>query len=168
MTPPPSNPQHQRIGPGASHLVMDTNVVLDLWLFQNACSLQALARAKQLGLIWVSTAAMRAELERVLAYPHLRARAAQAQRTDHDLLAQYDTHVRVVEPQAVAAPRCKDVDDQKFVDLAVQYRATLLSRDRQVLKLSKRLGRVAACSLTPERWMAQEPTQGANQVGRTP
>ena len=44
---------------------------------------------------------------------------------------------------AAEAPRsafvCKDPDDQKFIDLAVAHTATLLSKDRLVLKLGKRL-----------------------------
>ena len=41
------------------------------------------------------------------------------------------------------APRapcvCKDADDQKFIDLAVAHAAILLSKDRAVLSLRKRL-----------------------------
>ncbi|MFM8590714.1 MAG: VapC toxin family PIN domain ribonuclease, partial [Limnohabitans sp.] len=34
---------------------------------------------------------------------------------------------------------CKDADDQKFIDLAVQHGAALHSKDTQVLRLQKRL-----------------------------
>ena len=37
---------------------------------------------------------------------------------------------------------CKDPDDQKFIDLAVAHGATLLSKDRAVLALKKRLERL--------------------------
>jgi predicted nucleic acid-binding protein len=35
--------------------------------------------------------------------------------------------------------RCADPDDQKFIDLAVQHKAQLLSKDRAVLCMAKRL-----------------------------
>ena len=35
--------------------------------------------------------------------------------------------------------RCRDPDDQIFIDLAVQLRATLLSKDARVLGLARRL-----------------------------
>jgi predicted nucleic acid-binding protein len=34
---------------------------------------------------------------------------------------------------------CKDADDQKFIDLAVQHQALLLSKDKAVLCMKKRL-----------------------------
>jgi predicted nucleic acid-binding protein len=35
--------------------------------------------------------------------------------------------------------RCRDPDDQMFIDLAVAHRAVLLSKDALVLRLAKRL-----------------------------
>lgn len=40
-------------------------------------------------------------------------------------------------PRASAV--CKDPDDQQFIDLAVRHGALLLSKDRAVLSLRKRL-----------------------------
>jgi predicted nucleic acid-binding protein len=34
---------------------------------------------------------------------------------------------------------CKDADDQKFIDLAAAHRAVLLSKDKAVLRMAKRL-----------------------------
>jgi predicted nucleic acid-binding protein len=46
-----------------------------------------------------------------------------------------------------AAPKapytCKDADDQKFIDLAVQHGAALHSKDAQVLCMKNRLARCA-------------------------
>jgi predicted nucleic acid-binding protein len=38
-----------------------------------------------------------------------------------------------------AVVTCRDPDDQKFIDLAVQHRAVLLSKDKAVLCMKKRL-----------------------------
>jgi predicted nucleic acid-binding protein len=45
----------------------------------------------------------------------------------------------LVEPPPRAPLRCSDPDDQKFIDLAVARQALLLSKDRAVLSMTKRL-----------------------------
>ena len=67
-------------------------------------------------------------------------------------MAQFDAYAHM---QAVAlrAPYvCKDEDDQKFIDLAVANTAMLLSKDKQVLKLTGRLARlgVRVCTVFPK------------------
>ena len=54
-------------------------------------------------------------------------------------LAGVDAQVRleIVAPRASAV--CKDPDDQKFIDLAVAHKSTLLSKDNAVLFMAKRL-----------------------------
>ena len=142
----PTRPDH-------SALVVDTNVVLDLWLFQNPASQQAVSQALQPGRRWLACPSMRAELEQVLTYAHLQRRLMQDQRPLQWVMAQFDAAATRVEPQAVLAPRCKDRDDQKFIDLAVQSAAILLSRDLQVLKLAKRLARLGVMAVTPEKYL---------------
>ncbi|HSV51275.1 MAG TPA: PIN domain nuclease, partial [Burkholderiaceae bacterium] len=56
-----------------------------------------------------------------------------------DVLAAFDSHARLLDAPPKAGPTCKDADDQKFIDLAVAHRATLLSKDRAVLCMQKRL-----------------------------
>ncbi|MFZ9370825.1 MAG: PIN domain-containing protein, partial [Limnohabitans sp.] len=52
-------------------LVLDTNIVLDLWWFEDPRA-EPLLTALQAGQVrWLATEAMREELERVLSYPHL-------------------------------------------------------------------------------------------------
>jgi predicted nucleic acid-binding protein len=55
------------------------------------------------------------------------------------LLAQWDALVSVVDVAPRCAVRCRDPDDQMFIDLAVAHRALLLSKDALVLRLAKRL-----------------------------
>ena len=51
-------------------------------------------------------------------------------------------------------PRCRDPDDQKFLDLATRVRARwLLSRDDHLLVLAKRARRDGLFAiLTPSEW----------------
>ena len=120
-------------------IVLDTNIALDLLLFADPATQplsQLLAsRQKQ----WVATVPMRDELARVLDYPLLAARLLKQQQTAGQLLALWDAQVQL-QPVAAKAPyTCKDADDQKFIDLAVAHRAPLLSKDRAVLSMAKRL-----------------------------
>ena len=126
-------------------LVIDTNVVLDLFLFQDPRTPE-LARAIRAGEVrWLATPRMREECKRVLAYPHLQGVAAQKDVAPEAVLAQFDALSTPAEAAEPARLRCKDVDDQCFIDLAVAHRATLISKDRHVLKLRKGLMR---CEVT--------------------
>jgi predicted nucleic acid-binding protein len=58
------------------------------------------------------------------------------------LLQRFDA-LAVMCPVADKAPyTCKDPDDQKFIDLAVEQKATLYSKDKYVLALRNRLARL--------------------------
>ena len=53
---------------------------------------------------------------------------------------------------------CKDTDDQKFIDLAAQHRAILLSKDKAVICMRKRLLTLDAHVATALVWeVAAEP-----------
>ncbi len=123
----------------AGLVVIDTNIVLDLWVYQDPAT-PPLWQALQAGqLRWLATPPMREELLRVLDYPHIVQRRERDGVTAQAVLAHFDTlaHLQDVAPKALFV--CKDEDDQKFIDLAVAHRALLLSKDKQVLRLSKRL-----------------------------
>ena len=123
-------------------VVLDTNIVLDLWLYQDPATpdLQAALNAKSVQ--WLATQVMRDELERVLAYTHIAQRLALGALTAQDILRQFDAHA-VLHP---AAPKalfvCKDGDDQKFIDLAAQHKAQLISKDKAVLTMRNRMARL--------------------------
>ena len=71
--------------------MIDTNIVLDLLLFKDPATQalkQALASTK---IQWLSTQAMRDELERVLSYPKIMARLAVAELDAPSVLQQFDT-----------------------------------------------------------------------------
>lgn len=130
-------------------LILDTNIVLDYLLFgdPSAKQLQAqvdTALADSTQWRWIATQRMRDELARVLLYPHLQASLAFYQRTAEMILAQFDQHTHLVDTAMACTILCRDKDDQPFIDLAVAQQAVLLSKDKQVLKLKKRMARVGA------------------------
>jgi len=120
-------------------IVLDTNIVLDLLVFDDPATppLKAALAARRLQ--WIATPAMREELARVLAYPHIVTRLVYYQFSAADVLAAFDRKVQLVAAAPRAACICKDPDDQKFIDLALAHRALLLSKDHAVLRLGKRL-----------------------------
>lgn len=121
-------------------VVLDTNIVLDVFVFNDAVA-QPLKKALEAGeLDWLATQAMRDELERVLAYPQIIPRLAFYELSAGDVLAAFDRHARLTDVAAKAGVTCSDPDDQKFIDLAVAGKALLLSKDRHVLSMTKRLG----------------------------
>lgn len=123
-------------------LVLDTNIVLDLYVFADPASAPVHSALESGALRWLATQAMRDELERVLAYAQIAPRLAFYKRSAADVLAAFDRHSECVAVADKAPVTCRDPDDQKFVDLAVAHRATLLSKDRAVLALRKRLQRL--------------------------
>ena len=119
--------------------VIDTNIVLDLWLFEDPAT-APLRAALQSGLIsHLATASMRDELERVLTYPHIMKGMAKSNIQAQHILDRFDQHRLAAEPAAKAPCTCKDPDDQKFIDLAVAHEVPLLSKDAAILCMKKRL-----------------------------
>ncbi len=120
-------------------VVLDTNIVLDVFVFNDAAA-QPLKTALDAGTLdWIATQAMRDELARVLDYPQIVPRLVFYQITAEQVLAQFDRHTRLLAVALKARLTCSDPDDQKFIDLAVAGQALLLSKDRHVLSMSKRL-----------------------------
>ncbi len=121
--------------------VLDTNIVLDLWVFDDPASAPLRCALQQGAARWLATAPMREELARVLDYPHIARRLNARALTAETVLDQFDRHAQL-HPEAPKAPyTCKDADDQKFIDLAVQHGAVLHSKDAQVLCMKNRLAR---------------------------
>ena len=134
-------------------LVLDTNIVLDLLVFSDPATalVRELLNAKTLR--WIATAAMREELARVLDYPKIAPRVAFYGLSTASVLAAFDAQVQIVSTSARISTTCRDADDQQFLDLAAAHRAVLLSKDKAVLALRKRLlayGAQVATALVPE------------------
>lgn len=149
----------------APAVVLDTNVVLDWLLFRDPACAGLAARLQSQQLVWHSTAAMREELAQVLPRP-------QFLRWNVDIeqvLAGFDQHSRQAQapadPPPLAALRCRDPDDQKFIDLACAIGARwLFSRDRALLDLARPALARGVAIITPADWLrrhaAVEPAGG--------
>mgnify|MGYP000964670756 CR=1 FL=1 len=138
----------------AVRVVFDTNVLLSLFVFKD--SRFAPLKGEVAAGRWtaLTSEACLAEYRRVLGYPLF---ALDAARQDHA----YAAYLALAEisrlPQSsVPLPRCRDKDDQKFLELARDAGADwLVSADRMVLKM-RRGNRLAHLFriLTPDEALA--------------
>ncbi|MCY1077596.1 putative toxin-antitoxin system toxin component, PIN family [Archangium lansingense] len=120
-------------------LVLDTNVVLDMLVFEDP-AVQPLVSALTAREVtaWADESTL-TELQLVLAYPSF----ALDEAAQHATQARYRSLVRVA-PEDLGMPppplpRCRDRDDQKFLVLAARVGATwLVSKDKRVLALAGR------------------------------
>ena len=123
-------------------VVLDTNIVLDLWLYKDPATPALLAALENKAVQWLVTQVMRDELERVLAYTHIAQRLVFSQLSAPDILAQFDAHAHLLPTAPKCQFVCKDGDDQKFIDLAAQHQAQLISKDKAVLTMRHRMARL--------------------------
>ena len=124
---------------GGTSIVLDTNIVLDLFVFNDAACAPLKHALLADALDWLATPPMRDELARVLAYPQIVPRLKFYELTAEAVLAAFDQHARITAVAAKASVTCSDADDQKFIDLAVTHQALLLSKDQHLLSMHKRL-----------------------------
>ena len=129
------------------NVVLDTNIVLDVFLFDDAAAKPLKPAIETETVRWLATQHMRNELERVLDYEHLLPRMAFYKVSAGDILAAFDRHANLVEVAPRIAAVCKDPDDQCFIDLAVAHQALLLSKDKAVLSMKKRLAALGVSTL---------------------
>lgn len=141
-------------------LVLDTNVWLDLLLFGDVRCLALRDALERGAAIALTDVACRTEWHRVLGYPALRLADGEAER----LRDRYDAMVVRVDaptrPQPwPPLPRCKDGDDQKFLELACAAHASvLLTRDDALLALGRRTLRAGLFRIcSPECYDPTEP-----------
>ena len=132
-------PAEGRPGAPARPVVVDTNVALDLLIFSDPRTAPLRTLLAQGRLHWIATQVMRDELERVLAYPHIVSRMDFYRVDAAQVLAAFDAQARLVDIAPRVTYVCKDADDQKFIDLAAAHRAILLSKDKAVICMRKRL-----------------------------
>jgi putative PIN family toxin of toxin-antitoxin system len=116
-------------------LVLDTNVVMELLHWGDPRSAALLAMIEHDRVQCLTDADCLAELRRVLAYPQFaRDEAAQIA-----LFERYAAITTSIAPGGIDCdlPRCRDRDDQKFLELAARAGADLLvTRDRELLRLA--------------------------------
>jgi putative PIN family toxin of toxin-antitoxin system len=120
-------------------VVLDTNIVLDMFVFHDPAAQPIVDQLHGRTLRWLATPAMREELLRVLSYPHIAKRLVFQNLPATNVLESFDQHAQLVPVPTPCALRCQDPDDQKFIDLAVACQALLLSKDQAVLRMKKKL-----------------------------
>lgn len=117
--------------------VIDTQVLLDWLVFAEPAVAPWVARLQQGSVTWITCPAMRTEFAHMAAHP----RFLRWQPRSEQVLALFDRHAVMVEDPVVTTPtlRCRDADDQVFIDLALAHRARwLLTRDKALLALARR------------------------------
>ena len=119
----------------ARRAVLDTNVLLDLWLFDDP-SVRALRAAIEAGAVQaLRSPDCDAEFADVLG----RAQFGLDPPTRARLLAAWSACSEEIAPAAPAPLACSDPDDQKFLDAAFATGAELLiTRDKALLQLARR------------------------------
>ncbi|MCG7405441.1 MULTISPECIES: putative toxin-antitoxin system toxin component, PIN family [Caballeronia] len=128
--------------PGSPRVVLDSNVWIDILVFDDPATrpIHAALVARTLEAL-IDERCLR-ELTRVLDYP-------QFVRMDVDKTAALASVARLstlvaatIDENERPLPQCKDRDDQKFLELAHASGAQwLVSKDRAVLKLARRVAR---------------------------
>ncbi len=117
-------------------LVLDTNVVLDLYHWANTDAVPIMAALEAGQIECFADERTLDELQRVLTYPQLKM-------TPEMMVERYQRYSSLVQRvpagEAPPLPRCKDRDDQKFLELAARCGANVLvSKDKALLKLRGR------------------------------
>ena len=117
-------------------LVLDTNVVLDLYHWANTDAVPIMAALEAGQIECFADERTLDELQRVLTYPQLKMTPEMMV----ERYLRYSSLVQVVPAgEAPHLPRCKDRDDQKFLELAARCGANILvSKDKALLKLRGR------------------------------
>lgn len=146
-------------------LVIDTNVVLDLFVYEDPATVPLRAALAEPLTRWLATPVMREELRRVLAYPQVVKRLDARSLSAEAVLAAFDARAMLAEPAPKAPYTCKDADDQKFIDLAAAHAAVLLSKDKAVLCMAKRLATLGVA--VGRHWQAVAPPT-IETTGTTP
>ena len=127
-------------------VVLDTNVILDLWHFDDldAHPLRAMLDAGALRV--VTSDAVDAELADVLSRTQFCA-------SRDAVLARWRAVATTIRVTDAAPWACRDPDDQKLLDLAVCARAAaLITKDKALLSLARRAAAAGLQIVSPRRF----------------
>lgn len=144
------------LSPAPLRVVLDTNVLVSLYVFADSRFAPLRARSDSGEWQAITNAACLGEFRRVLGYPMF-ALTEQQQSGALAAFAARAIHHDSPPAAAVQLPRCKDRDDQKFLELARDSAAEwLVTADKALLRLARRdrlrgLFRI----LTPEAALAE-------------
>ncbi|MDQ0009378.1 putative PIN family toxin of toxin-antitoxin system [Luteibacter jiangsuensis] len=133
-------------------VVLDTNVCLDAFVFADPRADRLVAAMAAGDVEAVTRADCRDEWLAVLRYPVLKLDEASIEAA----IARFDASVTLISVPlaAMSLPRCRDPDDQKFLELAAAAGAAVVfSRDAEVLRLGRRTMRDGLFAIMkPEDW----------------
>lgn len=153
----------------APRVVLDTNVIMAFWHFRDPKLLALLAWLEARAAVMITRRECLEELERVLGYRQF----GIEEERQAEVLAHYRQAAQCLpDPdetetqEALRLPRCKDRDDQKFLQLAWHAGAHLLiTRDKMLLALNRRpIYRDTLNIITPERLIKALVSEGEIQV----
>ena len=127
-----------------SPIVVDTNIVLDCFVFKDPAAQGLREQIVSAEIRWIATLDMVEEYLRVLTYPNVARRASLLDEKAYALLPQifilYANIVDAPSKDQIPCVICRDKDDQMFIDLALAHQGVLVSKDHEVLKLHGKKG----------------------------
>lgn len=146
-----------------TRLLLDTNTVMALWFFEDPALAALRAQVESPATVLLGRDDALEELRRVLAYAQF---ACPPERQQH-LWQAYRDRLEWVASDTTDAelPRCRDADDQKFLEIAHAGDVdALLTRDKALLRCGRhRLVRDRFRILTPERWQLDQLNESPPQ-----
>ena len=136
--------------------VLDTNIWLDILLFNDPSvnKLSNLIFKKEI--LVLSCKQCDDEFSRVLKYKNL---GIEKEKQNY-MLRTYKEFVKNIDfvetLNSSNIPKCHDSDDQKFINLSCfNHVDWLLTKDKQILKMKKKLGKMKVKVSTVENWTSQ-------------
>jgi len=142
-----------------TRLVLDTNTVLDWWVFADAAARAVGTEIAERRVDWLVTPRMLAELRAVLTRP-----LAARWEPSRELALTFELAglaVKCDEPLLGRRLVCRDASDQVFIDLACERApAVLLTRDRALLALRRRARRAGVVIATAVAWHSSTHEKG--------
>lgn len=134
-------------------VVIDTNVCLDLFAFNDPRWIEISNQLKSGGIIAVTKKECREEWLAVLHYPHLPVN----DENRHQIENIYDQYIQCEDQTSlpIRLPICTDQDDQKFLEISRDAKVdVLITKDKALLKLAKKLQKIGLFSIeTPEKFL---------------
>jgi putative PIN family toxin of toxin-antitoxin system len=136
------------------HVVIDTNVCLDLFVFNDPRWAKLLSGLKDSTIKAFTREDCRQEWLAVLHYPHLPINDI----SRGQIINAFDELINCVSPaqKNLQLPRCSDKDDQKFMEIARDAGVeTLITKDKALLKLARKNRQAGYFTITtPEQFLA--------------
>mgnify|MGYP001809901419 FL=1 len=128
--------------------VIDTQLLLDWLVFADPGAQAWAARIEAGEITWMACPAMRREFAHMASHPRFERWQPDSER----VLSIFDRWALFLDDPAATHPllRCRDADDQVFIDLALQHGARwLFTRDKALLALARRARRLGLEILKP-------------------